>query len=96
MSARLSTRQMELLERVCLRRYTVHFNHYMGSFSPNESVRVADSEGSWDDSFRPATVEALRQRGLVSFRRRGPGFSIVIPTADGLELYRAHRDRALS
>lgn len=92
MSTRLSTRQAELLERVCLRRYTVHFAHYMGSFTPNESVRVEDSEGSWDSSFRPSTADALRSRGLVRYQRQGHGFSILVPTTEGMRIYRAHRD----
>jgi hypothetical protein len=94
--AKLSARQEALLERVCLRRYEVQFDHYMGSFQPNESVTIykldLDGKRIWneraDRSFRPATAEALRSRGLVQFlRNSGPGFSIVVPTRAGLELY---------
>lgn len=84
----LSERQRELLERVCLKRYTVVFQHYMGSFRPNESVDV-DEEGKLrtDRSFRPTTVEALRSRGLVRLVSQGQGWSHVKPTRAGLELF---------
>lgn len=88
-TTRLSERQRELLERVCLKRYTVVFEHYMGSFRPNESVYVdANDNSRRDHSFRPATVEALRKRGLVHLVSKGQGWSHVKPTAAGLDLYR--------
>lgn len=87
---KLSARQMALLERVCLKRYIVIFGHYMGSMQPNESVRVEeDGVRLADHTFRPATVESLRSRGLVRLVRQGQGWSHVKPTSEGLESFRA-------
>jgi hypothetical protein len=72
----LTDRQAALLERVCLRRYTVIFAHYMGNHQPNESVRVDDQQGGC-------------ARGLVRYAHRGHGFSHVKPTQAGLDHYRA-------
>lgn len=96
---RLSRRQSEMLERVCLRRYTVVFEHYMGSHRPNESVYVDEAVGGQEEtqrdwSFRPTTVEALRQRKLVHLVSIGQGHSHVKPTAAGLDAYRAARGTA--
>ena|ERR687890_1779715 len=85
----LTDRQAALLERVCLRRYTVIFAHYMGNHQPNESVRVDDQQGGCDHTFRPTTAESLRARGLVRYAHRGHGFSHVKPTQAGLDHYRA-------
>lgn len=92
----LSKRQTELLERVCLKRYRVQFDHYMGSFRRSESVSVFDTSGSYerpaDYSFRPSTAEALRSKGLVRYASTGAsGTSIVKPTREGLEHFSAHR-----
>jgi hypothetical protein len=100
MSGKLPARQAELLERVCLKRYTVTFVHYMGSFQPNESVIVVDAQtpqgvvgAAIDRSFRPSTTEALRSKGLVRYSREGvgPGTSILEPTRLGLETFKSSR-----
>jgi hypothetical protein len=97
---KLTKRQTELLERVCLKRYRVTFLHYMGSFRPNEGVEVTDTtktettpwqEGAVDYTFRPATAEALRSKGLVSYHGDGRGFSTLKPTRAGLDLFNANR-----
>lgn len=87
-ATKLSNRQAELLERVCLRRYTVRFSHYMGSFQPNERVEIEEDGRAADWSFRPQTVYALRERGLVVLRNDGPGHSEVRPTTAGLDWMR--------
>jgi hypothetical protein len=89
----LTDRQAALLERVCLRRYTVVFYHYMGTHRPNDSVRIDDEQGDYDRTFRPATVESLRARGLVRYVSQGPGWSHIKPTQAGLDHYRANLDR---
>ena len=95
---KLPKRQGELLERVCLKRYRVVFDHYMGSFRPNESVRVYDEHGdpgvvggSVDASFRPSTAEALRSKGLVRYTKteRYADHSILKPTSEGLDAFAA-------
>lgn len=85
----LSKRQAELLERVCLKRYTVAFTHYMGNHQPNESVRIDDATGDTfsDFTFRPTTVYALHSKGLVQFKRQAHGFSHILPTRAGLDYY---------
>lgn len=88
---KLSTRQAALLERVCLRRYQVRFSHYMGSFQPNESVTVYEDGQRGDRTFRAITANALRDKGLVTFKSYAPSASEVKPTRAGLELFQASR-----
>jgi len=92
---RLSNRQQELLKRVCLKRYTVVFEGYMGSWRPSESVHVTERDVPLEDrTFRASTLHALADKGLVTIGRAPLGrdnSSEVKPTVAGLELYKATR-----
>ena len=92
---KLSDRQAELLERVCLKAYEVRFLHYMGTWRENESVQVyRRDEHGVDTSFRPTTAKALQDRGLVVFKRTGHAESEIRPTREGLDLFIAQREAA--
>ena len=96
---KLSDRQAALLTRICLKRYEVIHEGYMGSWRPNESVRVWDriDRGASDRSFRTSTLGALIDKGLV---RRVPvelgrdNSAEVKPTKAGLELFERIRSGA--
>jgi hypothetical protein len=95
---KLSDRQHQLLKRVCLKRYRVMHEGYLGSFRPNASVVIYDNNSGGfeigsaiDGSFRPSTVNALRDRGLVRLTMAESGCNDntteVKPTAEGLRVY---------
>jgi hypothetical protein len=88
---RLSVKQADLLTAVCLKRYTVTYFGYMGSFRPNATVEVEDAHGPPRPPviFRPATLEALAQRGLVRTRipRGGDARGPARPTPAGMDYF---------
>lgn len=93
-TTKISKRQTELLQRICLKRYTVRLHHYMGWFNPNEYVTVEEERSPTDEqraytdrTFRPSTVEALRSKGLVRYVKSSQGVSIILPTRAGLDLF---------
>lgn len=100
---KLSKRQAELFERVCLKRYRVMHEGYMGSWRPNESILVYELDAGrtiavhTDRSFRSSTYDALRDRGLVRAQRArvgGDNSSEVKPTSEGIELFKAMKGTA--
>lgn len=85
---KLSPRQLALLERVCLKKYTVRYSGYAGNFRPNASVSVQLADGPLDHSFLPHTLYSLEERKLV---QRIPGGSHIdfkiVPTPAGLDAW---------
>jgi hypothetical protein len=96
---RLSPTQEELLVAVCLKRYAVTYEGYMGSFRPYATVNVEDVLAKGPPMrYRATTVEALRNRGFVTIRtgfardNSGP----VRPTANGIAYYVGHLENESS
>jgi hypothetical protein len=83
---KLSATQEQVLAAAALKRFSVEFGHYMGSFQPNEFVSIYDGKNGVH-RYRPSTVAALADRGFVRFKHTGPGASEIKVTKSGLDYY---------
>ncbi len=100
----LSKRQGELLEKVCLKKWEVQADDYMGWFQPHQSVRVINrmpqcqQDRVEDVSFRISTVSKLVSLGLAIHTRKDGArtYTVIKPTKAGLEAFNEMKGRRVT